>query len=413
MRRLDLILEAPDPGALVRALPADEIYFTIREVGLADAAELVRLASPSQFRTFLDLDAWTKGRFEPARALPWLRAGRVGAPGDEVRERSWRRKLAALDLELLELILRSFLVIHDLELDPDPDLASDHFLRTPEGKFLVEFNAEGVEYLAIRGLLDDLYAEDAFRAARLLSALRSELDSELEETSLRWRAGRLQDLGYPPREEALSWFARPAARPQALPGAPARPPGFFLELRPRGSLLARAAERLPEEEREALEPELLAAVNATLVADDVDPGDLDAVRRCLESSRALVELGLERLAGPGPDLEARAAEVLRSTPVKAVFQQGFGLLLELRWRAEKVLAAAHRPLESPLAELLRGLSLRRPLYFPGVEAPRSDWGTPAAAAFEARPFLSADDLTRAREALALAEERVREEPPST
>ena len=61
-RRLDLILDAENPMAVVRALPADELYFTIGEVGLADAAELVQLASPAQFRVFLDLAAWTPAR---------------------------------------------------------------------------------------------------------------------------------------------------------------------------------------------------------------------------------------------------------------------------------------------------------------------------------------------------------------
>jgi hypothetical protein len=406
-RRLDLILDAPDPGALVRALPADELYFTIREVGLADASELVRLASPSQFRTFIDLDAWRRDRIDPARALPWLRAARAAAPGDEAQERAWGRKLQALDLELLELVLLSFLEIHDLEQDPDPEIASGRWLRTPEGKFAVEFRAGDAEAVTVRGLLDDLYAEDALRAARLLAAIRWELPSELEEGALRWREGRLRDLGYPSPAEALSWFARPASRPQALPGAPARPPGFFLELRPRGSLLARAADRLPEAEREALEVELVAAANAALVADAVDPGDLDAVRRSVESARALLELGLEQIAGGGEGAEARAAQALRATPVKAVFQRGFGRLLELRWRAEKILARARAPLPSPLAELLRSLARRRPLYFPGIELPREEWGTPAAAAFEPRPFLSSEDVLRAGEALAEAEARAR------
>lgn len=403
-QRLDRIFDAPDPGALVRALPADELYFTIQEVGLADAVELVQLASPAQFRTFIDLDAWRKDRLDPARALPWIRAARSGVRHDDADEAAWRRKLAALDMELLELLLVGALRIHDLEEDPDPDLESDRFLRTTEGKFLVEFLVEGTEYLAIRGLLDDLFAEDAFRAARLLTAIRWEFPSELEEEALRWREGRLHDLGYPPLQEALSWFARPAPGVRAMPGGPARPAGFFLELRPRGSLLARAFDRLPVEERQALELELVAAANATMVADAVDPSDLEAVRRAVEASRALVELGLLELAG-GPG-EEQAAAVLGATPVKAVFQQGFGRLLRMRWRAERIRAAARkegRDFASPVAELLAGLVRRRPLYFPGVELPREEWGTPLSAAFEPRPFLSAEDAARAEAVLDDAE----------
>jgi len=404
-RRLDVIFDAPDPAALVRALPADELFFVVQEVGLADAVELVQLAAPSQFRTFVDLDAWREGKLVAARALPWIRAARAGTERDERAERAWRRKLSALDVELVELLLLGALRIHDLETDPDPEILSDRFLRTTEGKFVVEFLVEGTEYLAIRGLLDDFYSEDPLRAARLLTALRWELPSELEEQALRWREGRLHDLGYPPLQEALSWFARPAARPQAVQtGAPARPPGFFLELRTAGSLLARAAGRLPAEEQEALELELVMAANAAMVADGVDPSDLLAVRRTVEGARALVELGLGAAASGD---EALAARELAQRPVKWLFQRGFARLLDLKSRAEALRRAATGPFPSALAEALAALCRRRPLYYPGLDLPPTEWGSPAAGGYEPRPFLSEADVARTVEGLVKAERLAR------
>ena len=87
-RRLDVILDAKDPGALVRALPAEDLYYTIREIGLADAAPLVPLASVEQFLTFLDLDAWRGNQLDPRRALTWLRAARSGSLPATPRRRS-------------------------------------------------------------------------------------------------------------------------------------------------------------------------------------------------------------------------------------------------------------------------------------------------------------------------------------
>jgi hypothetical protein len=405
-RRLDLILDQPDPAALVRALPADDLYLTIHELGLADAAEIVQLASPDQFRTFLDLAAWSGDHLDPRRALPWLRAARMGSTDSPRAAARWKAKLARLDVELLDLVLRETLRIHDLDQDPDPDLVSDRFMRTPENRFVIEFLADGAEYMAVRGLVDDLYAEDPFKATRLLSSLRFELPSELEETALRWRTGRLQDLGYPPREEALSWFAKPAAAAAPPAGTPGRPAGFFLERIGPGSPLARAAARLGPEERASLELELVTAANAVLVADAVDPGDLEAVREAVEAARTLVELGLETVAGSD---EARAAEALATTAVKSLFQRGFGRVLELRWRAERLLASGRAgtraaPLpDPPLGEMLQALSARRPRYFPGLEVPRQEWGTLAAGAFEPRAFRSSAEVTRTAEALALAE----------
>src|SRR5512147_1548096 len=96
-RRLDLILDAREPGALIRALPADELYFTIQEIGLADAAPLVPLASLDQFRTFLDLDAWRGDHLDPHRVLGWLRAARTGSGHDPRSAARWKRKLSGVD----------------------------------------------------------------------------------------------------------------------------------------------------------------------------------------------------------------------------------------------------------------------------------------------------------------------------
>jgi hypothetical protein len=404
--RLDVVLEQRDPAALVRALPGDELYLTIREIGLGDASEFVQLASADQFRTFLDLACWAGDRFEPRAALPWLRAARAGSLDSPRASARWKAKLTRVDAEVLHLVLRETLRVHDLTEDADPHVTTDRFMRTPDGKFLVEFLADGAEYAAVRGLVDDLLAEDPFKAARLLSSIRWDLPSDLEEVALRWRTGRLADLGYPSREEALSWFARPAPGTAAPAGAPARPAGFLLERLGTGSLLARAASRLPADEREHLELELVTAANAVMIADQVDPGDPDAVQRSVEAGRAFVEMGLEERTGGD---EARAAEVLSTTAVKALFQGGFGRVLRLKWRAERLLRAGQAGsretplLDPPLGEALAALARRRPLYVPGIETPRERWGSPESAASEPRPFLSAAEVARTTEGVAAAE----------
>jgi len=405
--RLELILGSENPAALVHALPADELYFTVCETGLADAATLVQLATPEQFRIFLDLASWRGDRVKPREALPWLRAARAGYLESPAAEARFRAKVEGLDLEFLDLVLRASLEVHDLEDEEDPLLESERFMRTPEGRFIVEFKVDGAEYASVRGLLDDLFALDPFRATRLLSSIRWELPSELEETALRWRSGRLADLGYPPRAEALSWFSRPLPGATEAPaGLPSRPGGFFLERFGLGSLLARAAGQLTQTERDRLELDLVTASNAALVADLVDLQDLEAVRRAVEMARAFVEMGLaEASAGD----EARASEIVARTPVKTLFQRGFGQVLALKWQAERLFASgrAGSPatpfFDPPLGEALSALARRRPLYFPGLDEPRERWGSPYEAALEARPFANALEVARTRDALALAE----------
>jgi hypothetical protein len=411
-QRLDLLLDAPDPGALVRALPADELYFTIREIGLADAAPLVPLASLEQFRTFLDLDAWRGDHLDPHRALTWLRAARTGSSHDPKAAARWRRKLSGVDRELLFFVLRESLVVHELQEGVDPEIHSDRVVRTPDGRFAVEFLPEGAEYSALRGLLDDLYSDDPFQAGRLLGSLAWELPSELEESALRWRSGRLADLGIPSVEEALSWFARPAKQAAAEePGAPERPPGFWLASLRKGSLLDLGADALDPADRPTLEAQVMTAAGAVIVADRVDVADAEAVRAAFEAARALLELGLEaRLRADGLPLDGpSAARALAAVPVKQLFQAGFGRVLELRWRAERLVkqgGAGTREaplLDAPLGEALFALVARRPRYYAGIDAPREEWATPAAGAYSARAFLSTADLSRASLALDLCE----------
>ena len=406
-KRLDLLLDQPDPRAVVRSLPADELYHAIQDAGLADASDVVQLASPEQFRTFVDLDAWRGDEVDPMRLVPWLRVAR-GAHSGADREAdldAWREKLAALDPELVSLLLRSALRIHDLEEDEDPDFESERFMRTAEGRYIVEFLPDGADYVSVRRLVDDLYERDPFMAGRVLSAVRWELVSDLEEQALRWREGRLADLGYPTFEEALSWFARPAARGNAPAGLAERPPGFWLASFRRETLLDRAAARLPSAAVPRFESEAIAAANAAIVADRVDPSDPEAVRTAVESARTLLELGLESLSGGDVDAAALA---LSSTPLKSVFQRGFVRLLELRWRAERIRkeAAAAGPLpwlDSPVGEAFAAVQRRRPRYFPGLERPGQEWGSVATGAFVERPFRSANEVDRTASALGDAE----------
>ena len=55
--KVDLLLSAPDPEALVQSIPPHELYLAVLEVGPEDATEVVALASPEQFRHFVDLGA--------------------------------------------------------------------------------------------------------------------------------------------------------------------------------------------------------------------------------------------------------------------------------------------------------------------------------------------------------------------
>lgn len=382
-KRLEAIVETRDARALVRSLPVEDLYFTISEVGLADSTELVHLASPTQFRAFVDLGGWKKDRLSPHEVLTWLRAAR----GDESAE--FLQKLRRLDTEVLEYVLREFTTVHDLEENPDVQVEGVT-LETPEGRYLVEFKGvEGPELAAMRSLLNDMIADNPFESVRFLEATRWDVPSELEEAAYRFRTARLHDLGFPPLDEAARLFSRVDTGP-----ALAEAPGSALAAQGQPDYLEAAFRELDNVERENLEDELRYLANATLVAEVEDPGDLDALRRVGEMTRDYLLLGLEHLTGGNP---TRAAEVVRDRELKRVFQVGFSLTLALKFRADRLMKQPLSqvdgtpllfPEEATAIEALRRKRPRRTLKVPGAEPV---------------PFRSRKELAASEEVLTRAE----------
>src|SRR5262249_33126821 len=212
--RLDALIASKDAAALVRAMPPEQLYATVAEVGLADTTELIQLASPAQFQALVDLGAWKRDSLDLHGLLEWIRAAR----GEDAED--LLKKVHGLDIELLESMLRAFTVVHDLEENPDP-VVEGVTLDSADGHYRVELKVEGPEQAALRALLLDLMAEDPLALSRLLEALRWEVPSEMEEAALRFRWARLSDLGFPDPAAAAGLYAAvrlPPPLPASAPG---------------------------------------------------------------------------------------------------------------------------------------------------------------------------------------------------
>ncbi|MGO9828852.1 MAG: DUF6178 family protein [Myxococcaceae bacterium] len=322
--RLEALVEDKAAAALVRSLPADRLYLDIRSVGLADATDVVQLASPAQFQSFIDLGAWKGDRLDHHALLNWIRAAR----GDDAE--AFHAQLTGLDSELLESLLREHTTIHDLEEEPDLHVEG-LTLDSADGRYRVEFRAEqSVDQAALRTWLLDLMAQDALGLSRQLESARWALPSELEEVAYNFRNARLSDLGFPDPETARSLFARVPLPPPPRADAAA---SALAAGRERPRLLSAALEALTADERDNLEDELRTVVNAVLVDERADPGDPQAIRDASERARDTLELGLEYLAAGSA---AAAAEVVRAQTSRHLFQVGFTLGLQLKHRADRL-----------------------------------------------------------------------------
>ncbi|MDR0966405.1 MAG: DUF6178 family protein, partial [Myxococcales bacterium] len=270
----------------------------------------------------------------------------------------------------------------------------------PEGKYLLEFRVEGASLSGLKRVLNLLYAQDPFQAARLIEAVRWELSAELEESAYRWRAARLADQGFPDLEEALSYFAfvDPNAPVPTACAPAAFPPLFSLAPTNHGArFLDRALQLVPAEAREAIEGQLIALLNAVLVVDEVDPGAIEDVEQALERARDTLSLGLDKSASGDP---RRGAELISTASLKRIFQVGVSLALKLKFRLDRFMrshqlalpGAAETLLDAPHGHLVHAIRRKRPLF---IDLPEGSDGALDAPAPLLRAFRSMADVARA------------------
>src|SRR5579863_6648894 len=356
-QKRDLILSAPEAERLVRSFAPETLFYTLKEIGSADAGDLLSLAIPEQIKWLFDLDCWDKDRPNLARMREWIDAMADGG----------RKRLAdglmEIDLELVSLLLRQYIRVHRVdEPEESPERFLDRFVQFGE-HYLVEFIRHDAIQQHMLEFLEEAFERDYNYFTGLMEEIYWGVEAELEEQAYEFRSARLADHGFPDYFEAQRVFAY--LNPQQ-----------FAEIRSRHI----PPDRDALDEAEVLAPEMAPAVvdaenslfnaaltagfaaqgkrqlrsemamvsNQVLVARSVDFGDLEAVRVAVEMTHNYMNMGLEHLAGG--DLKI-AIEHLRDTHLQQLFRLGVSLTIDLRKRAETVVAnlglAADRTREIP------------------------------------------------------------------
>jgi hypothetical protein len=389
--RLDAILAQKDPGALIRELPLQDLYYLVKEVGLADADTVVELASTEQMVGLIDLDTWEGDRQSAGLMKPWLAALLEAGP-DRLAE-VWRE----LDAELTALLIQRWTRIYNIVEEEVPDDEEPPFFATPDRFYMIKIIAEDPEDARLcERLLDWLYRGDMVQARHTLRQASSEPTAELEEQAYRWRTNRMADLGYVPFEEAVEVYApvepgrikigersaEPLVAGSHLPAPWQRP-----ALEP--SFLGRVLTSITDPAEAArLESSLVLLFNRVLSADRVAPGDTTQVVTGAARAAATLSLGLETLCRG--DIE-RAHEALATVSLTRLHRLGHTVALQLG-RLLTALGARAARLEEPMASIAQALRGQRPAFPRLLDDPPQS-GT--------RPIASVADLRRATMAFAV------------
>ena len=331
-KRLELVMEDPQAAELVPRIPVEDFYYLVRGVGIEDTIEVLRLASTEQLQGCLDLDLWQGDRLSTPRVLAWLEVLAELPPS------VLARTVHALDTELVALVVGRHARVYDRSAGEAPDDESTYVVhRTADEAFVVEFRTTNATAArTLERFIMQLYDGDPDLARGLLTEAKWGTTAELEEGSYRWRTARLADLGFPSYEDALGVYrlVDPAAPVAAAPTgyeSSETLPVPFADVLGGDSLLERALAEVDDADRlGTLSAALVALLNRVLVADRIDPGDVDTVRETTARARDTVSLALDHLSGGDV---ARAAALLSQAGFVELFRVGHSLTAQLARRA--------------------------------------------------------------------------------
>ena len=189
---------------------------------------------------------------------------------------------------------------------------------------------ENDDIAPLLALLRTLFQHDYWLYFRLLQAAEHELESDLEEWSLRWRTGRLEDLGFPSWDESMRIYG--FLRSDRFGDVPVETAALDLERwampvwitdlpasAQGGSPLFRAVAELDGAERQGFFYAFIALANRVAVADRRELSDAETLPATLEKADRVASLGLAEVVGR---TGLSAADVLRRVPLEHLFRVG-------------------------------------------------------------------------------------------
>ena len=295
------ILElCPEPEIIVPLLPEAELCFTCKEVGIDDSSWLLEHATEDQIVACLDLDAWDGLAPDRADLDRWFAA--LAEAGDPTLIRSAR----AMDTEMLALYLRAHVAV-DLKPSGDEDWQPPEGGQTLDGQFYYVARKPNEDLAVLTRLLRVLFESDYWLYFRILQSVEEEQQVELEEWALRWRTGRLEDLGFPSWDRSMRIYGylrsdrlgKLPAESQSIESSEWPLPIWITDLPAAADhrlSLFRAVAELAPEERARFFYSFINLANQVAVADRSDLADAETLPKAIEKAAQISSLGLEHLA---------------------------------------------------------------------------------------------------------------------
>jgi hypothetical protein len=356
-KALDAILDLPQSAALVHSLSEQDFHFLIHDIGIEDALPLLRLASDKQWEYIVDLEIWEKDRIDLASVTKWLDLLFKIDPGRFIK---W---FLHQKTELMEFYLFKNIDIRIRETDEDPSDFGEAFFSFDD-TFYVKFLDKPFDLESdlsdggkttqshrddfLSKFLETLSAYDHLTYQKVLMETSGVIPAETEEEAYRLKNVRLAEKGFLPYAEAVGIYQ--PLKVQDFKKQPTKfivsepeqklffpVPFYHTDLLEQEDYFTNALKKIKiDDVLEQIQIEFASLCNRIVSADQKIIREKDQLKSVVKKACGYINIGLEKLTEDDGDLHAdRCAAVVQMCPLSNIFKVGFGLALELKWRAGK------------------------------------------------------------------------------
>lgn len=374
-KRYEILMASTRARELVREMPSQELFWTIKAVGPADAIELLELATPEQLQFFLDLDLWRKDELRYDKVLAWLT---LLAACEKTLQLNWLGWIMQDDPYFIPAIIRPM-----LKLDKRPDDMDIQEARDVLGAFTLEdiyyitFKKDEFATILIP-LLKDIADIGVSDYALVMETILHETLMPNLEMAFQRRVARLSDAGIPDYFEAIDIYALvPVPKVRQVERdwlkwhekqdaiMPAFVPTLYIGRYP---YLHQAISELAQQgiNLERILLEWVWSANKILMVENIDFDDPAAIYSAIDRASAFLNLGIEMSVSP--DAGTSPGDFLHAAVIEDVIRLSVSSLRKLGERLKRLMDEnmLHKELlylSDPYPDEIRGLTKLPPVMW--------------------------------------------------
>ena len=370
--RLKILPLLNNPVDVVRRIPEEEIYWTIKEVGIKDSLPVLKLTSADQLHFLCDVEWWDGDTLSLKRIYKWLKA--ISKCGDS-KVKQW---LKSFDFELLVLTFKKFIRVYKPgEMTNDYGESIDTLpLFTLDGIYFVQFLNNDCSQL-LGKILTILISIDTQLFSNIMEMVIWGLDSEMEYESFEKTQMRLEEKGLPEYDEAKQVYrfikdieSIPEKEYETRPEKKTFQKSFYpMRLGTSKKLfLTRVLDRTEDYNMlEEISIALAHTANKVLIADNIAVNSHGSFKTKLMKTTGYINIGLEVLSGQN---EIRAEHELQIRWLEHIFQVGWSKVIGFKHKYQPVIKSMKEKnvidyLDFPYGEFIKGIGQEHPLFFNG------------------------------------------------